>query len=91
MKVIWAEINTTAKVLENTALVPNFIRDSFKDFRSALPHLSLLAPAEVDEVWFCFKKQLLTQQHNFITYCERRLSIIKAIHGLILKLKVHNS
>ena len=28
--------------------------------------------AQVDEAWSYFKNQLLTQQRNFIPYCERR-------------------
>ncbi len=73
-KVIYAEINTTAKVSENKTLVPNFRRGNFEALRSDLSHLPLQTTDQVEEVWSYFKNQLLTQKHNFIPYREKRPS-----------------
>ena len=54
--------------------MPNFKRGNFEDLRSALSHLSLPTTDQVEEVWSYFKNQLLTQQRNFIPYCEKRPS-----------------
>ncbi len=71
-KLVRADISTLIKVLENKTLVPIFRRGNFEDLRLAILHLQLPNTAQVDEAWSYFKNQLLTQQRNFIPYCERR-------------------
>ena len=72
-KVVRAEINTT-NIVENRTFVPNFRRGNYERLRSALSHLSPPATTQVEDAWSYFKNQLLTQQHNFIPYCEKRPS-----------------
>ena len=73
-KVVRAEINTATNIVENKTFVPNFRRGNFERLRSELSNLSLPATEHVQDLWSYFKNNLLTQQSNFIPYCEKRPS-----------------
>jgi hypothetical protein len=73
-KVVRAEINTRTNIVENRTFVPNFGRGNYEGLRSALSHLSPPVTTQVEDAWSYFKNQLLTQQRNFIPYCEKRPS-----------------
>ena len=71
-KVVRVEVNSTTDVFENKTFVPNLRRCNFEHLRSALSHLSMPATAQVEEAWSYLKNKLLTQQSNFMPYCEKR-------------------